>query len=157
MADIYEFVTSIDLRSDLSGEDIAELRWQVGQGEAPTDERRLSRGYVGVVESEGEEPFVTDPQPSLSQVGPAWKIGGTLSSSFHKTSTGWHLEARQEVHPEDFETLEPLLIWLYRHVDFRAIAADGSVELGRLRWHEDTDSRPLVIRDNQVLWPLDEP
>ncbi|MGW5436056.1 hypothetical protein [Nocardia asteroides] len=153
MADIYEFVTSIDLRSDLSGEDIAELRWQVGQGEAPADERRLSRGYVGVVESEGEEPSVTDPQPFLSQVGPAWKIGGTLSSSFHKTSTGWHLEARQEVHPEDFETLEPLLIWLYRHVDFRAIAADGSVELGRLRWHEDTDSRPLVIRDNQVVWP----
>ena len=153
MADIYEFVISVELRSDLSGEDIAELRWQVGQGEAPTDELRLSRGYVGVVESEGEELVFTDPQPFLSQVGPAWKIDGTLRSSFQKTSTGWHLEARQEVHPEDFETLEPLLIWLYRHVDFRAVAADGSVELGRLRWYEDTDSRSLVIRDNQVFWP----
>ncbi|MFF2082760.1 hypothetical protein ACFVVM_03255 [Nocardia sp. NPDC058176] len=153
MADIYELLISVGLRADLSGEDIAELRWQVGEGEAPTDERRLSRGYVCVVEGEDGELVCTDPQPFLSQDGPAWKIDGTLSSSFRKTSTGWHLDARQEVHPEDFEMLEPLLIWLYRHVDFRAIAADGSVELGRLRWYEDTDSRPLVIRDNQVFWP----
>lgn len=58
------------------------------------------------------------------------KIGGTLGSRLEKTADRWHLEARQEVHPEDFEALEGLLIWLYRLTDVSSVTADGSVEIG---------------------------
>ncbi|MEU1430304.1 hypothetical protein ABZ412_24810 [Nocardia sp. NPDC005746] len=153
MADIYELVISLDLRADLSREDIAELRWQVGQGEAPEDELRLGRGYVAVVEDEDGELICTDPQPFLGQDGPAWKIDGMLGSRLEETAGGWRLEARQEVHPEDFEALEGLLVWLYRHVNFGRVAADGSVEIGRLRWYEDLESQALLIRDDCVFWP----
>ncbi|WP_194818621.1 hypothetical protein [Nocardia sp. XZ_19_385] len=119
----------------------------------PADERRLSRGYVGVIEEEDGELAFTEPQPLLDQTGPAWKIEGTLRASLEQTSTGWHLEARQEIHPEDFEQLEPLLTWLYQHVDLGMVAPDGSVELARLRWYEDADFRPLVVRDDTIFWP----
>ncbi|UGT42807.1 hypothetical protein LTV02_05225 [Nocardia yamanashiensis] len=153
MADIYELVLSLDLGTDLLPEDVAELRWHIGQGEAPEDALRLDRGYIAVIEDDDGDLICTDPQPFLSQDGPAWRIGGALGSRLEKTADRWHLEARQEVHPEDFEALEGLLIWLYRLTDAGKVAADGSVEIGRLRWYEDPDSHPLLIRKGCVLWP----
>ncbi|MGV9413568.1 hypothetical protein ACWDOP_27015 [Nocardia sp. NPDC003693] len=153
MADIYELALSLDLYADLSTMDVAELRWQIGQGPAPEDEVRLSRGCVTVVEDEDGELDCTEPQPLLDQSGDAWKIDGALGSSLERTATGWRLEARQEVHPDDFEALEGLLIWLSRQVDSGRAAADGSVEIGRLRWYEDLDSQPLLVREDSVLWP----
>ncbi|MEU0545591.1 hypothetical protein ABZ319_37530 [Nocardia sp. NPDC005978] len=153
MADISELVISLDLRSDLSGEDVAELLWQIGRGPAPTDEDRLSRGLVEVIEDESGEFVCTDPAPVLDQAGPAWKVDGVLGSSLEKTATGWHLASRQEVHPDLYETLEELFLWLSRYVESATVAPDGSVEIARLRWYEDPDFQPLVIRDDTVLWP----
>ncbi|MGW4635033.1 hypothetical protein [Nocardia sp. NPDC004415] len=133
MADVYEFSMTVDLRDSLSTEEVAQLRRHLGLGEFSGDE--------------------SSPEPLLGSHEPAWKIGGMLGAALERTPDGWHLEARQEVHPENFADLAALMRHLYLHVAFDRVAADGSVELARLRWYEDNESTPLLVRDGQVFWP----
>lgn len=153
VADMFEFVISIGLRDNLSAGEAAELRWHLGLGERPADGLRIARSNHWVVEDESGSMVDLEPEPLLGVHRPAWKIGGMLSASLERTSLGWQLDARQEVHPQTFEEMTELMVWLYRRVDFGMVRADGSVEIGRLRWYEDSEPVPLVVRDDHVFWP----
>jgi hypothetical protein len=61
-----------------------------------------------------------------------------------RESGGWALTCRQEVHPDDFGPLEPLLTWLRA----RAVAFHC-----HLRFYEDDAFEPLAITDGGVRWP----
>ncbi|MFE3229730.1 hypothetical protein [Nocardia sp. NPDC059228] len=153
MADMFEFLISVDLRDELSAADVEELRWHLGSGEAPEDGFRIETGVRFAIEGEDGEPVLLDPEPLLGAHGPAWKIGGMLDANLERTSAGWHLEARQEVHVETLQEMTELMLWLYRRVDLGLVGPDGSVELARLRWYEDAESTPLMVRDTHVFWP----
>lgn len=103
-----------------------------------------------MVEDESGSMVDLEPEPLLGVHGPAWKVGGMLSASLERTCLGWQLDARQEVHPQTFEEMTELMVWLYRRVDFGMVRADGSVEIGRLRSYEDSEPVPLVVRDDHV-------
>ncbi|MGQ4601425.1 hypothetical protein, partial [Nocardia sp. R6R-6] len=153
VADMFEFVISIGLRDNLSAGDVAELRWHLGLGELPADGLRIGSGIQWAVEDANGSMVEVEPEPLLGVHGPAWKVRGMLSASLERTALGWHLDARQEVHPETFEEMTELMVWFYRRVDFSMVRADGSVEIGRLRWHEHSEPVPLVVRDDHVFWP----
>ncbi|MFR9750995.1 hypothetical protein ACL02S_08155 [Nocardia sp. 004] len=153
MADMFEFLISVDLRDELSAADVAELRWQLGSGAAPEDGFRIESGACFAIEGDDGEPVPLDPEPLLGLHGPAWKIGGMLHANLERSSAGWHLEARQELHAETLQEMTELMLWLYRRVDLGMVGPDGSVELGRLRWHEDAESTPLMVSDAHVPWP----
>jgi hypothetical protein len=71
---------AMDLRDDLSDGEVAELRWHLGLGPQP-DTLRIVPEFPIVVENELGEPTIEDdPHPVLGERGPAWKVGGDLSS-----------------------------------------------------------------------------
>jgi len=150
---MFEFVVSVVLRDELSIDDVAELRWHLGLGELPECGPRIGGGVCRVAEDEDGELVTLDPEPLLGAHGPAWKIGGMLGASLERSTTGWRLDARQEMHAEMLEESTELMRWLYRRVEADFVRADGSVEIARMRWYEDTESTALVVRDDQLYWP----
>ncbi|MEV0318062.1 hypothetical protein ACIBKX_07345 [Streptomyces sp. NPDC050658] len=80
MADIHELSVALDLRDDLSDEEIAELRRHLGPGPRP-ERLTMVREFPVVGENEAGELVTEDePMPPLGRQGTAWKAGGALTS-----------------------------------------------------------------------------
>ncbi|MGP3916698.1 hypothetical protein [Nonomuraea sp. 10N515B] len=83
MADIYELVLSVDIRADVTDDELAELRWHVGQGARP---ERLPIGTDRYVETyplgDPDDPDCewedAEPAPVFAQRGAARRVGGAL-------------------------------------------------------------------------------
>jgi hypothetical protein len=158
MADAYDFLLTLDLRDDLSEDEIAELRWHLGLGPQP-ERLRIITEFPEVVLDEAAEPLLDGkgeirvenvPYPVLAQRGPAWRIGGAAVSELarrEKPRPGWALTTRQALHPDDFEHVEELLRWLAAHADY-----DHAHYVGFERFHEDDEiTRRLVIKDGEII------
>ena len=144
MSDLYEFTMAVDLRDDLPNSELAELRWHLGLGPQP---RQLTA-----------VPVVDDmPCQLLDGRGPACRVGGALFSTLVSREEisrgGWALTTRQEVHPDDFDDIGRLLVWLAARVHDTHVEYDGSVRLGFVRFLEDDRAHPLKVRDGEVGWP----
>ncbi|OIJ96660.1 hypothetical protein BIV25_17005 [Streptomyces sp. MUSC 14] len=157
MADIFELMLALDLRDELSAGDLAELRWHLGTGAQP-DTFRIVTEFPVVVEDEHGEFVIEDhPEPLLGQHGGGYKVGGAfVSMLLHRQDTGqegWALTSRQEIHPDDFERTGELLSWLAAKATERHRGSGGDVHLGWIRFHEEPQPVPLVVRDGAVVWP----
>ncbi|GHI04874.1 hypothetical protein [Streptomyces cellostaticus] len=157
MADIFELTLALDLSDELSVEELAELRWHLGTGRMP-ETLRIVTEFPVVVEGEDGEPVIEDhPEPLLGHHGEGCKVGGALVSVLLRRQAtghgGWALTSRQEVHPDDFERTGELLSWLATKASDRHRRFDGSVDLGWIRFYEERQPEPLVVRDETVVWP----
>ena len=157
MADIFELLLTLDLRDELSDDELAELQWHLGLGPKP-EVLRIVTEFPFVEEGEDGELLVEDdPQPLLGYHGEGFKVGGALVSVLlrrERTPFGvWALTSRQEIHPDEFELTGKLLSWLASKVGDCHRRYDGSVDLGWTRFYESTDMKPLVVRDGMVMWP----
>ncbi|GAA3147981.1 hypothetical protein ACFQ0X_05970 [Streptomyces rectiviolaceus] len=153
MADMYEFSMAMDLRDDISEEEIAELRWHLGLGPQPV---RLTvvREFPVVMEDDQGELVTEDvPVPLLGCHDTALKVGGALTSVLLRRKVGWALTARQEIHPDDFDRVGELLTWLAAKACGHHERFDGSVRVGWFRFYEEEQLHPLAVRDGGVEWP----
>ncbi|MCH0541992.1 hypothetical protein I3F58_20970 [Streptomyces sp. MUM 203J] len=155
MADIYELSIALNLREELSDEELAELRWHFGLGPKP-ESLRIVPAFPTVVEDDRGDPvMVDDPVPLLSQHGEAWKVGGALVAVLLRAEGArcgtWALTVRQEIHPDEFDRTGELLSWLATKADDRHRAL-GTVRLGWTRGCESDQFEPLVVRDGEVMW-----
>ncbi|MFE2164324.1 hypothetical protein ACFXB3_04545 [Streptomyces sp. NPDC059447] len=157
MADIFELMLALDLRDELSEEELAELRWHLGLGPKPEVLRIVTEfPFVGV-DQDGELVVEDDPQPLLGHHGEAWKVGGALVSVLARrehTSRGiWALTSRQEIHPDEFDLTGELLGWLASKAADHQRGFDDSVDLGWTRFYESRQAERLIVRDGVVDWP----
>lgn len=160
MADIYEFLITMDLRDDLSDGEIADLRWHLGLGPQPERLTILTAFSVVTVDDNGEPQIDDDPQPVLAQRGAAWKVGGALFGELARRDqpAGWALTARQELHPDDFALVRKLLDWLAGHAEYYNEDRDAAGQeffVGYLRWYEDLRPIPLTIAQGRISWPIE--
>ncbi|QKV91252.1 hypothetical protein HUT19_05440 [Streptomyces sp. NA02950] len=158
MSDVYELTLAMDLCDDLSEEEIAELRWHLGLGPQPERLSILSSFPVVVADESGEPQVEDQPEALLSQHGAAWRVGGVVSSELIRRKgrggrRGWAMTSRQELHPDLFGPVGVLLTWLAGKADPMHADEDGAVHVGCLRFLEDLDPRPLVVRNGTVGWP----
>ncbi|MFF8916668.1 hypothetical protein ACF08M_25925 [Streptomyces sp. NPDC015032] len=147
---------TLDLRDELSGEELAELQWHLGLGPQPKV-LRIVTDFPSVVEDDHGELIVENhPEPLLGYHGEAFKVDGALVSVLlRKQNTrrdAWALTSRQEIHPDDFERTGELLTWLADKADDSHRRPDGSVNLGWIRFYEERRPEPLVVRDGVVIW-----
>ncbi|WP_395297157.1 hypothetical protein ACF9IK_29775 [Kitasatospora hibisci] len=157
MADIFELMLTLDLRDELSEEELAELRWHLGLCPKP-EILRIVTEFPFVNETDDGELVVEDhPQPLLGHHGEAFKVGGALVSILlrrERTWCGvWALTSRQEIHPDQFDLTGELLSWLATKAGDCHRRFDGSVDLGWTRFYESRQAEPLVVRDGVVIWP----
>ncbi|MFF4082033.1 hypothetical protein ACFYZN_21875 [Streptomyces sp. NPDC001777] len=158
MSDIYELVLAVDLRDELSEQEVAELRWHVGAGPQP-EQLSIVTDFPFMTEDEsGEWVVEDDPSPLLAVDGGAWRIGGALCSALvvrdEPPRKGWALTSRQEVHPDEFEKLGELLGWLAARAHHsHRLPDDTTVRLGYLRFYEDLMPDVLEVKDGLVVWP----
>ncbi|MBD2892068.1 hypothetical protein amrb99_09780 [Actinomadura sp. RB99] len=159
MADIYDFFLAINLR-DLTDAEVAELRWHLGLGPQPPELTIPIDFSEVVVDDNGEQVIVEAPEPQLAQRGAGWKIGGALFAALEpRENGGWALTARQELHPDYYDHVDPLLEWLGTRADHPYVGEDGTDKrggcgdfVGYERWYEDsTIERLLVIEDFKIL------
>jgi hypothetical protein len=150
MADAYELVLSVDLRA-LPDDDLAELRWHVGGGALPAV---FPSGYDGWAErfpvGDPADPDcvweVADPVPLFAARGVAWKVGGVLLGDLvERGDGGFALSVRQEFHPDQLGSVQPVLTWLGR---WTLVPPFGYV-----RWYSSTVIEPLVVVDRRVFLP----
>ncbi|KAB7845064.1 hypothetical protein [Streptomyces mobaraensis] len=121
MSDIHELRLDWHLSADLPAALLAELR-----GHLEPD-------------PEGER----EPEPLLDATGPAWRVGGVLSSVLTPLPDGWALVVRQEVHTERLDELRDLLDRLAPY----AVAAGA---IGSIRFYEYDSGEVLEVRDGVV-------
>lgn len=157
MADIFELVLTLDLRDELSEDELAELRWHLGLGPRP-EVLRIVTEFPFVDEDEDGAPVIeNDPQPLLGDHGEAFKVDGALLSVLlrreHTRPGAWALTSRQEIHPDQFDLTGQLLSWLASKAGDCHRRFDGGVDLGWTRFHESRRTEPLVVRDGVVAWP----
>ncbi|MEU3165371.1 hypothetical protein [Streptosporangium sp. NPDC006930] len=161
MGDIYELVLSVNIRADVTDDELAELRWHMGQGPRP---ERLPIGSDRYVETcplgDPDDPDCewedADVEPVFAQRGAAWRVGGALVAELvaRERSDGWALTVRQELHPDDFYRLRTLLDWLGR-CSVGAPADGVESFVGYLRFHESIEIAPLVLVDGRIRMPED--
>jgi hypothetical protein len=157
MSDVYELVLTVDLRDELSEQELAELRWHLGIGPQPERLVMVTEFPFVVVDDAGEPVIEHEPYPLLAGAGAASRVGGALCSVLavrtEPQGKGWALTSRQELHPDEFERVGELL----RRLAARAHAAhrigDDTVRIGYLRFHEDLVPTVLQVKDGQVDWP----
>jgi hypothetical protein len=163
MADIYEFVVTMNLRDGLSDDELADLRWHLGLGPRPDHLTILTAFPVVTLDDEGQPRIDDDPRPVLAQRGAAWKVGGALCAELARRDrpAGWAVTARQELHPDDFDLVRPLLGWLAANADddvqrsgSRTAAGHGHF-VGYLRGYEDARPIPLVLTNGTIAWPIE--
>lgn len=143
MADIYELAIALDLRDDLTDDEVAELRWHLGLGPRP-ETPAIVRTYNIAVEG----------GPVLGHHGEAWKVGGALTSVLTaRRAGGWALALRQEVHPDQYDEVGELLTWLAARATDAHRRFDGAVRLGWTRHYECDQPDPLDVRDGKPVWP----
>jgi hypothetical protein len=161
MGDMYELLLTLDLRADITDDELAELRWQVGQGPRP---ERLPIGTDAYLDTyplgDPADPDclweTATPEPVFARRGAARRMGGALVADLvgREQADGWALTVRQEVHPDDFYQLRTLLGWLGP----RSVGAQTSgVEffVGYLRFLESVELAPLVLLNGQIRLPSD--
>ncbi|RST15001.1 hypothetical protein E2C00_17555 [Streptomyces sp. WAC05374] len=157
MADIFELTLTLDLRDDVSEEELAELRWHLGLGPQP-DNLRIVPEFPFVLEDDhGQLVTENHPQPLLAAYGEASKVGGALVSVLLRREDtrrdAWALTSRQEIHPDAFERTGELLTWLATKAGHAHRCSDGSVSLGWTRFYENLRPDPLLVRNGMVTWP----
>ncbi|MFD5700549.1 hypothetical protein [Streptomyces lasiicapitis] len=157
MADIYELWIALDLRDELSEAEIAELQWHLGLGPQPGS-LGIVREFPVVVEDDDGEPVVEDvPEPLLAQQGEAAKVGGALTAALARRGSrgggGWAVTARQEVHPDGWERLGELLVWLAAKSVPQQRQFDGSVGVGWIRFYEEERPERVRVLGGEALWP----
>ncbi|MFH9607092.1 hypothetical protein [Streptomyces sp. NPDC017448] len=157
MADIFELSIVLNLRENLPDEEIAELRWHLGLGGKP-ETLHLVTSFPVVVEDACGNPVVENrPVPLLGRHGEAWKVDGALVSVLLRPEEArhgsWALTVRQEIHPDEFASTGELLRWLATRADERHRSSSGEVRLGWTRFYESDRYEPLVVRNDEVIWP----
>ncbi|MGI5481683.1 hypothetical protein [Streptomyces lavendofoliae] len=153
MADVYELVLALDLR-DLSGAEVAELRWHLGLGPQP-ETLTIVRSFPVVHEDEdGRLVMAEEPVALLGHHGEAWKVGGALTSALvGRPSGGWALTSRQEIHPDRSGEVGELLAWLAARTTDDHRRPGDQVRLGWIRFYEEDRPAALTVRDGAVMWP----
>lgn len=160
---MYEFMVSMDLRGELTDDEVAELRWHLGLGPRPerlTIITTFSEIVIGedgrpVEDERGDWVYEDRPRPvwDLVQAGTS-KIGGAAVSAFdlHDDRYGrrWGLTCRWAVHPEDCAEVGKLFGWLVG----RCVGDERF--FGYLRWYEEDwpDTR-LGIADGTLMTYVD--
>src|SRR5690606_14863842 len=80
------------------------------------------------------------PRALLAQRGPAHRIGGALMAAMERRpGGGWALSARQEIHPDDRDLLDVLLLWL------RTRSGGGPAFRCTARFCEEESFEPLAL------------
>ncbi|GCD97062.1 hypothetical protein [Embleya hyalina] len=157
MADVYELSIALNLRKDLSDEEVAELRWHLGLGPRPQTLRIVPRFPIVVEQDDGELAVEDHPEPLLGLHGAARHVGGALVSTLvrpeHSRNGAWALTIRQEIHPDEFELIGELLGWLATEADDRHRTDAGTIRLGWTRFYESDRFEPLMVREGRVVWP----
>ncbi|OKI46767.1 hypothetical protein [Micromonospora sp. CB01531] len=168
MADTRELMVAIDLRDDLSDDEVSELRWHLGLAPQPRELpiwSTLSPVARAMYEDEDGNLVVDDePHPILDGRGAGHHIPGTLFSELVRRDgagqVGWALAVRQEMHPDDEWDIEALLLWLVAHADLPCGActagncpAGCEFFAGYRRFYEDPRLEShLVIKGGEVGW-----
>ncbi|MFJ6610415.1 hypothetical protein ACIQPT_09055 [Streptomyces sp. NPDC091289] len=154
MSDVYELTVTVDLREELSEQQLAELRWHLGLGPRPGHLTVVTEFPCVVVDDDGVPRIENEPRPLLAGVGPAWRTAGALCSALAArdglAGGGWALTSRTEIHPDEAEEVGALLRWLAERVHDTHRQDDGTVWLGHYRAHEDRTPSPLHVGDGRV-------
>ncbi|TYC66433.1 hypothetical protein EH183_42755 [Streptomyces sp. CB01881] len=157
MGDIFELTITLDLRDELSADELAELRWHLGLGPRPEVLRIVPRFPYAYLDDDGVLVVEDLPRPLLGDHCEARRVGGALVSVLLRREDtwcgAWALTSRQEIHPNDFDLTGELLGWLAARAGDRHRESDGSVTLGWTRFLESCQVEPLVVRDGVVVWP----
>ena len=154
MADIYEVVLTLDLEPEISGPELAELRWHLGTGDRPAtypigSDNHAETFPLGDPSDPGCRWETADPEPLFAERGAARHVGGVLVSELAGGPDGWSLTVRQEIHPDSFYQLRTLLAWLGGR------ARRATAFAGYLRFHEEIEVSPLVVADGEIAVPDD--
>jgi hypothetical protein len=159
VADIFEFVLSMDIRTDITDDELAELQWHVGQGPRPErlplgTDNYLASYPLGDPSDPDCEWQTEDPDPAFARRGGALRVGGALVAELvrREQPDGWSLTVRQELHPDNFYQLRTLLDWLGR------FSVNAGIEglpffVGYLRFYESIEIEPLILSDGRIRLP----
>ncbi|MEV7862168.1 hypothetical protein AB0O86_25925 [Streptomyces hirsutus] len=129
MADIYELQLTLDLPDSLPPQDLALLRWHLGEEGSRQDD-----GHDG---HDGYE------YPLWGARGPARRIGGVLVGELCSAGGGWALTVRQEAHPDEFDDLRRVVLWLGERT-----TSVGTI--GHLRFYESDVPDVLIAQAGEV-------
>ncbi|MFJ9342997.1 hypothetical protein ACIRP0_27425 [Streptomyces sp. NPDC101733] len=154
MGDIYELTIALDLRDELSEQELAELNWHLGIGPQP-ESLSIVTEFPFVVDDESGNPVIeNEPCPLLAGSGAAWRVGGALCSILATRADlpgkGWSLTSRQEIHPDDFDLVGELLCWLATRAHDTHLRSDAGIWVGYLRFYEDPQPQVLRFEDGQI-------
>jgi hypothetical protein len=168
VADIRELLVAIDLRDELSDEEVSELRWHLGMAPQPPEVpiwSALAPASQEMYEDEHGNYVVDDePYALLNGHGAGHHIPGALFSELVRREgsgrSGWALSARQELHPDDAVDIEALLNWLVARADLPCddckagnCAAGCEFFAGYLRFYEDSVlESTLIIKNGKAGW-----
>ncbi|MET9959655.1 hypothetical protein ABZ128_11415 [Streptomyces sp. NPDC006326] len=154
---MYELMIAVDLRDEISEQELAELSWHLGIGTQPECLSIVTEFQVVVVDDSGIPVIEDDPYPLLAGRGTAWRVGGVLSSALtphvDPSWNGWSLTSRQEIHPDEFEKVGELLCWLATRAHETHPLGDSAVGIGSLRFYEAEVPDVLQVKSGQVNWP----
>ncbi|WP_370417250.1 hypothetical protein AB8O64_00950 [Streptomyces sp. QH1-20] len=157
MSDLYELMIAVDLRDEISENELAELSWHLGIGSQPEHLSIVTKFPVVVEDDSGAPVIEDDPYPLLAGRGAASRVGGVLCSALASRADlprkGWSLMSRQEIHPDEFEKVGELLCWLATRAHETHLLGDGAVGIGFLRFHEAQVPDVLQVEAGQVSWP----
>ncbi|MEV7523892.1 hypothetical protein [Streptomyces sp. NPDC091371] len=157
MSDIYELMIAVDLRDELSEQELAELRWHLGIGPQPECLSIVTEFPFVVTDESGNPEIEDEPYPLLAGQGAAWRVGGLLCSELASAADlprkGWSLTSRQEIHPDEFEKVGELLCWLAARTHESNLPGDSAVGIGSLRFYEAEVPDALQVKSGQVNWP----
>ncbi|MFI8192452.1 hypothetical protein ACIF8T_27325 [Streptomyces sp. NPDC085946] len=127
MADVYEFQLTLDLPDTLPPQELALIRWHLGE-EGGTSDAGDRGAYA---------------YPLWDARGPARRVGGVLVGELRRDGWGWALTVRSEAHPDEFDDLRRMVLWLGRRT-----TSTGTV--GYLRFYEADVPDVLVARAGTV-------
>ncbi|MCX4736715.1 hypothetical protein [Streptomyces sp. NBC_01363] len=157
MSDVYELAISVDLRDELSEQELAELRWHLGIGPQPERLSIVTAFPIVVVDEAGDPVIEDEPRPLLAGGGVAWRVGGVLGSALADRADlprkGWSLTSRQEIHPDEFEQVGELLCWLAARVHDTDRLAGDVVPIGGLKHLEALTPDVIEVVNGQIAWP----
>lgn len=151
MSDNFALSLTVELPADMTEAELTELRWHLGLGSQPGVLQIVTDFSEVEINEDGEPVVVNRPEPLLAGRGAAWSIGGELSAALDPSTEPpglWVLTARQELHPDQFDRLGELLIWL-------ADRSGGTdpVQVGQIRFEESDQDEPLLVTERAVNWP----
>ncbi|MEV4759247.1 hypothetical protein AB0J86_29695 [Micromonospora sp. NPDC049559] len=159
MADIHEFMVSMDLSGELSDAELADLRWHLGLGPRPERLTIITEFPALVFDDNGrpvEDPdggwrTENDPHPVWGRAPyAASKIGGVAFSALvqedGRTGSRSALTCRWEIHPDEHGEVAALFDWLAGR------RAEHDRFFGYLRWYEeDWPDERLEIADGRLV------